>query len=67
MKCGSDIAKQSLRHALQGFGSKAASDLLPPELSELLTAAKLILSKKKSSPEDVRPIACGETLRRVLE
>ena len=65
--CGSDIAEQSLLHALQGFVSKAASGLLPPELSELLTAAKLIPLKKKSGPEDVRPIACGETLRRVLE
>ena len=32
--CGSDIAEQSLLHALQRFVSKAASGLLPPELSE---------------------------------
>ena len=65
--CGSDIAEQSLLRALQSFVTKAASGLLPADLSELLTAAKLIPLKKKSGPEDVRPIACGETLRRVLE
>ena len=40
---------------------------LPPEFSEFVTAANLIPLKKKSGPKDVRPIACGEVLRRVVE
>ena len=65
--CGCSNLEDSLLRSLQSFVTTAASGHLPIELSELLTSAKLIPLKKKNAPADVRPIACGETLRRVLE
>ena len=65
--CGSDIAELNLVRALRRFVDLCASGTLPTELSEFTTAANLIPLKKKSGPKDVRPIACGEVLRRVVE
>ena len=65
--CGSDVAELKLVRALRRFVDLCASGALPMELSEFVTAANLIPLKKKSGPKDVRPIACGEVLRRVVE
>ena len=65
--CGSDVVELKLVHALRRFVDLCASGSLPMELSEFITAANLIPLKKTSGPKDVRPIACGEVLRRVVE
>ena len=67
VSCGSDITELKLVRALRRFVDLCASGSLPSQLSEFMTAANLIPLKKKSGPKDVRPIACGEVLRRVVE
>ena len=67
VSCGSDITELKLVRALRRFVDLCASGSLPTQLSEFMTAANLIPLKKKSGPKDVRPIACGEVLRRVVE
>ena len=67
LACGCDLTEQKLVRALRRFVDLCASGSLPPELSEFVTAANLIPLKKKSGPKDVRPNACGEVLRRVVE
>ena len=67
LACGCDLTEQKLVRALRRFVDLCASGSLPPELSEFVTAANLIPLKKKSGPKDVRPIACGEVLRRLVE
>ena len=67
VSCGSDITELKLVRALRRFVDLCASGVLPTQLSEFMTAANLIPLKKKSGPKDVRPIACGEVLRRVVE
>ena len=65
--CGSDTVELKLVRSLRRFVDLCASGALPTGLSEYMTAANLVPLKKKSGPKDVRPIACGEVLRRVVE
>ena len=67
ISCGSDLAEIKLVRALRRFIDLCASGSLHTEMSEFLTSANLIPLKKTSGPKDVRPIACGEVLRRVVE
>ena len=52
---------------MRRFVDLYTSGTLPAVLCEFITAANLVPLKKKSGPKDVRPIACGEVLRRLVE
>ena len=67
LTCGSDFVELKLARALRRFVDLCASGTLHAVLCEFNAAANLVPLKKKSGPKDVRPIACGEVLRGLVE
>ena len=67
MTCGSEVSENRLLRALITLINLCASGHLPLDLAEYFTSAILLPLKKKSDPDGVRPIACGESLRHAVE
>ena len=63
--CGNSMVQEAFLEALTEFVCRGLRWTLPSECAQGLLAANLIPFKKPRDPQGVRPIAVGETLRRL--